>query len=114
MRTAWPSSRSCASVHAFLYAFEGLAVHEPNQRLIVAFYKHDMPRSKRMAADQRDLDESGLFFLIDVVAHGMPFAEVAGFLNRTESEVRERWKLVARPIPPRRRLAWPARRRMAH
>jgi hypothetical protein len=55
-----------------------------------------------------------LFFLIDVVAHGMPFAEVAGFLNRTESEVRERWKLVARPIPPRRRLAWPARRRMAH
>jgi hypothetical protein len=53
-----------------------------------------------------------LFFLTDAVACGMPFAEIAGFLNRTESEVRARWKLVARPMPPVGGSRGRARRRM--
>ena len=36
-----------------------------------------------------------LFFLTDAVACGMPFADIAGFLNCAESEVRARWRLVA-------------------
>ena len=54
--------------------------------------------TKNRSAEQ--WTNADLFFLTDAVACGMPFAEVAGFLNRTESEVRARWKLVARPMPP--------------
>jgi hypothetical protein len=53
-----------------------------------------------------------LFFLTDAVACGMPFADIAGFLNRTESEVRARWRLVARPMPPVGGSRGRARRRM--
>ena len=54
--------------------------------------------TKNRSAEQ--WTNADLFFLTDAVACGMPFAEVAGFLNRTESEVRAQWKLVARPMPP--------------
>jgi hypothetical protein len=37
-----------------------------------------------------------LFFLADAVEHGMPFADVAGFLSRTETEVREKSKYYLR------------------
>jgi hypothetical protein len=47
--------------------------------------------TKNRSAEQ--WTNADLFFLTDAVACGMPFAEVAGFLNRTESEVRARWKL---------------------
>jgi hypothetical protein len=33
--------------------------------------------------------KADLFFLYDSLRHGMTFAEVAGFLHRTEDEVRE-------------------------
>jgi hypothetical protein len=37
-------------------------------------------------------DTADLFFLENAVARGMSFSEVAGFLCRTEEEVRERSK----------------------
>jgi hypothetical protein len=37
-------------------------------------------------------DKADLLFLESAVAQGMPFSEVAGFLCRTEEEVRERSK----------------------
>jgi hypothetical protein len=39
-----------------------------------------------------------LYFLRHALEHGMSFAEVAGFLGRTEDEVREKAKeLIIRP-----------------
>jgi hypothetical protein len=38
-------------------------------------------------------EKSDLFFLNDALARGMSIAEVAGFLNRSEEEVRERANL---------------------
>jgi hypothetical protein len=35
-------------------------------------------------------DKADLLFLANAIARGMPVAEVAGFLRRTEEEVRER------------------------
>jgi hypothetical protein len=40
--------------------------------------------------------KADLFFLADALAHGMPFADVAGFLGRTEIEVREKSKYYLR------------------
>ena len=37
-------------------------------------------------------DKADLLFLENAVARGMPFSEVAGFLCRTEEEVREKSK----------------------
>jgi hypothetical protein len=47
-------------------------------------------------------DKADLLFLANAVAPGMPFCEVAGFLCRTEEDVRARdW--VQRACPPARR-----------
>jgi hypothetical protein len=46
-------------------------------------------------------DKADLLFLESAVARGMPFSEVAGFLCRTEEEVRERSK----SLHARKRLA---------
>jgi hypothetical protein len=50
--------------------------------------------------------KSDLLFLKDSLAHGMSYAEVAGFLGRTEEEVRrmaeERTRLGAVLTNPRR------------
>jgi hypothetical protein len=44
--------------------------------------------------------KTDLFFLRSALKHGMSFAQVAGFLRRTEDEVREKAKeLNIRPKP---------------
>jgi hypothetical protein len=35
-------------------------------------------------------EKSDLFFLRDAVQRGVPYAKIAGFLGRTEAEVREK------------------------
>jgi hypothetical protein len=41
-----------------------------------------------------------VFFLIDAHERGMSLADIAAFLGRTEDEVREKSKIIARKEPP--------------
>jgi hypothetical protein len=45
--------------------------------------------------------QADLLFLVDALARGMPIAEVAAFLGRTEDEVREQSKVTKYPPRPR-------------
>jgi hypothetical protein len=46
--------------------------------------------------DQLFWSKADLFFLADAVAHGMAFADVVGFLGRTEMQLREKSKYYLR------------------
>ena len=78
-----------------------LIVGSETSRSIVRYYTEDQMSllaengSQWSRADQ-PWARADLFFLADAVAHGIPFADVAGFLGRTEIEVRQKSKYYLR------------------
>lgn len=46
-------------------------------------------------------EQADLFFLVDALARGMPFADGAAFLDRTEGEVRQQSKAIKYQPRPR-------------
>jgi hypothetical protein len=50
-------------------------------------------------------DKNDLFFLLDAVERGMSYGRIAGFLGRSEAEVREKSPGVEIKRPKRKQLA---------
>jgi hypothetical protein len=61
------------------------------------------PKSTQIATNENvhaPWSRADVFFLIDAHERGMSLADIAAFLGRTEDEVREKSKIIARKEPP--------------
>ena len=51
-----------------------------------------------MESSDLEWTNADLFFLVDTLRHGMPVDRVAGFLNRSETEVRAKERELKAPV----------------
>jgi hypothetical protein len=94
-------------VSAFTFSARAATYNEPKSLRVVNDMSALRWTSKRVRAARiragtnagKSWDKTDLFFLIVVLARGMPSVEVAGFLARGEDEVQEKAKELGVYIP---------------